>query len=247
MILRFVNGTEAGATDVPALVEEVPLEPRAAARQSPVRIRAYRPEDRAAIRKLCCDTGFLGRPIDALYRDRELFADLFTRAYLRHQPQWALVAEAEGRVVGYLLGAVSRCFEAHLLHCGFVTASKMLLRLAAGCYADHPRSRRFVRWLLTAGFREQPRHPARAAHLHWDVEKNYRGRGVPQRLWAVYAQKLRGVGTRECYGAFFSYPGRRPELVYARYGFRVFDRKRTTLFEPELAEPVEVVCVHRAV
>jgi hypothetical protein len=32
-------------------------------------------------------------------------------------------------------------------------------------------------------------------------------------------------------------------MAYARYGFEVFDRRRTTLFEPEIREPVEVVCV----
>ncbi len=48
---------------------------------------------------------------------------------------------------------------------------------------------------------------------------------------------------KQCYGAFFSHPQRRPELAYARYGFTVFDRRRTTLFEPEIPDPVEVVCV----
>jgi len=34
-------------------------------------------------------------------------------------------------------------------------------------------------------------------------------------------------------------------LVYARYGFAVFDRRPTTLFTPMVEEPVEVVCVQR--
>ncbi|MEJ2699910.1 MAG: hypothetical protein P8Z70_09665 [Desulfuromonadales bacterium] len=44
----------------------------------PVRIRRFRQSDREAIRRICCDTGFLGAPIDAIYQDRELFADLLT-------------------------------------------------------------------------------------------------------------------------------------------------------------------------
>lgn len=247
MILRFLNGAEAGTSDLPSILEPLPLPLKTPAALPRVRVRGYQPADRDAIRALCCETGYLGNPIDALFQDRELFADLFTKAYLEHQAPWAFVAEDNGRVVGYLLGAVSRSFELQLLRCGFVTASRMVLRLVAGRYAGHPRSRRFVRWLLTAGFREQPRHPANAAHLHWDVEKNYRGRGVPQQLWAAYAARLRTAKVRQCYGAFFSYPGRRPELVYSRYGFSVFDRKRTTLFEPELTDPVEVVCVHRPI
>ena len=41
-------------------------------------IREYRPSDREAVRRLCCDTGFLGEPIDPVYEDRELFADFLT-------------------------------------------------------------------------------------------------------------------------------------------------------------------------
>jgi len=32
-------------------------------------IRSYRPTDRGAVRRLCCQTGFLGEPIDPVYQD----------------------------------------------------------------------------------------------------------------------------------------------------------------------------------
>lgn len=209
----------------------------------PVCIRPYREEDREAICRLCCDTGFLGQPVDSLFQDRELFAELFTRPYLDHEPEWGTVAESNGQVVGYLLGSVCRYFGALQLFAGFQTAAKMVMRLAAGNYANHPRSKKFIRWLFTAGLHEQPKHPRGAAHLHFDIHKDYWGRGITLRLWRHYERRLRAAGIQKCYGAFFSHPGRRPELVYARYGFTVFDRRRTTLFEPEMADPMEVVCV----
>lgn len=226
---------------------EIQPEPTRLATPEPeaVRIRNYRERDRAAIQRLCCDTGFLGEPIDSLFQDRELFAELFTKPYLDHKPEWALVAEAQGRVVGYLLGSVGRDFEWALLRSGFQTTFKMLFRLALGRYDRHPRSRQFVRWLMSCGFREQPKHPSNAAHLHWDIERPYRGRGVSQRLWQVFQERLMAHGVQQCYGSFFSYPQRRPERIYARFGFRVFDRRVTTLFWPELRETVEVVCVHK--
>lgn len=208
-----------------------------------IRIRPYRQEDRAAICQLCCDTGFLGQPMDSLFQDRELFAELFTRPYLDHEPDWGRVAESNGQVIGYLLGSVCRYFGLLQLLAGFQTAAKMVTRLAAGDYANHPRSRKFIRWLFTAGLYEQPRHPRGAAHLHFDIHKDYRGFGITLRLWHDYERRLRAAGIQKCYGAFFSHPGRRPELVYARYGFTVFDRRRTTLFEPEITDPMEVVCV----
>ncbi|MEY2575833.1 MAG: hypothetical protein QOF80_1320, partial [Verrucomicrobiota bacterium] len=44
-------------------------------------IRSYRATDRAAVRRLCCQTGFLGDPIDPVYQDNELFADFLTTYY----------------------------------------------------------------------------------------------------------------------------------------------------------------------
>ncbi len=245
-MLRSVKTAEAALAGKPVILDEFPINHRAVCINNKVYIRPYQETDRASIRQLCCETGFFGKPVDGLFQDRDLFADLFTNAYLDYAPEWALVAEVDGRVVGYLLGAVSKHFDWMLMRSGFTTASKMLFRLATGRYAHHPPSKHFVRWLLTVGFREQPRHPANAAHLHWDLDKGFRGRGICLRLWEIYERRLRAAGLKECYGSFFSYGKRRPELVYARYGFAVFDRKRTSLFEPHFAGPVEIVCVRKA-
>ncbi len=242
--MPLINGEGIGTNGARSVFGESSAEYWPVSPTAPVRIRGYREEDRTAIRRLCCDTGFMGEPIDSVFLDRELFADLFTGAYLEHEPQWALVAEAEGQIVGYLLGSVRKDFDFVLMRNGLPIASKMLYKLLTGQYASHPRSERFVRWLLTCGYHEQPKHPADAAHLHFDLDRRYRGRGVLRQLWDVHEQRLRATGVGHCYGAFFSHPGRRPEAVYARYGFSVFDRKRTTLFQPEIAD-VEVVCVHR--
>lgn len=239
-----LNGRTLGGAVVRPVAAELPAMQELRLRND-ICIRGYRDSDFDAICRLCCDTGFLGRPADSLFHDRELFAELFTRPYLRYEPGWAMVAEADGRVVGYLLGSVSRYFDWLQLWCGLQTASRMLLRLATGRYAGHPRSRKFLRWLFTAGFREQPQHPGSAAHLHFDIDRKFRGRGVCRKMWDIYECRLREAGVRQCYGAFFSHSKRRPESVYARYGFTVYDRRRTTLFEPEIAEAVEVVCVRK--
>ena len=198
-------------------------------------IRAYRPEDREAVRQICCETGFLGEPIDPIFQDHDLFADLITEPYLTIEPEWALVAESDNRVIGYLLGSVSPFFHWYQLRIGFHITRKMLARLVTGHYAEHPRSRQFIRWLLTAAGRERPRRPGEAAHLHFNLKDPHRGRFLGRYLWQAFEQKLLAAGIGHCYGEFFSYPGRRPEHVYARYGFSIFDRRETTVFQPEMA------------
>src|SRR5688572_29185712 len=67
-------------------------------------IRQYEPRDREIVRKLCCDTGFLGNPIDPVFGDRELFADFLTSYYTDAEPESSFVIEVDGEVSGYLLG-----------------------------------------------------------------------------------------------------------------------------------------------
>lgn len=240
-ITKGLPSKTASLADSPFLSEIYPT--RASHVGEIIRIRPYRPSDREAVCRLCCETGFLGKPVDNLFQDRELFADLFTKPYLDHEPDWVLLAEVDGQVVGYLLGSVCRNFDMIQLRSGFRTSTRMLWRLITGKYSQHPRTRKFVRWLFSSAFFEQPKHPRNAAHLHFDLDRRYHGLGLVQRLWDIYEQRLRSAGITRCYGNFFSHPRRRPEAAYARYGFRVFDRRRTTLFQPEMKEPVDVVCV----
>jgi hypothetical protein len=210
-----------------------------------VNIRRYRESDRKGIRTLCCDTGFLGNPIDPIYRDRELFADLIINPYLDYEPEWTLVAENHGLVVGYILGSVKANFSRTLMFSGFQTACKMLSRLLTNKYQDHPRSEQFVRWVLTKGLREQPHHPDGAAHLHVNVKKEYRQGVVSRRLWHNFEKSLRQAGINHYYGQFFSCTQRNLERAYARCGLKMYDRSETTMFYPEIPYPVSIVCAHK--
>jgi hypothetical protein len=69
-------------------------------------IRDYRATDRAAVRHICCQTGYMGDPIAPLYRDAESFADMFTAYYTDEEPEHMLVVEHEGQVVGYVCAAL---------------------------------------------------------------------------------------------------------------------------------------------
>lgn len=211
----------------------------------PVRLRQYRDPDREEVRRICCDTGFLGCPIDRVYQDRELFADLFTNAYLDYEPEWTLVAENGGRVAGYLMGSVDRHFNLTLMLSGFQTASKMVQRLFAGNYRRHPRSKQFVWWVLNRGLLEQPRHPDGTAHLHLNLEKPLRWGAVARRLLATFEGMLLAAGLDHYHAKFFSCPQRNPEHMYARLGFQIHDRTETTIFRPEIGDTVYIVCVHK--
>ncbi len=69
-------------------------------------VRPYRPADRAAVRAICFETGLMGDSVAAVFSDRESFADVFTGYYTDHEPECCFVVEAEGKVLGYLVGTL---------------------------------------------------------------------------------------------------------------------------------------------
>src|SRR5437870_9756007 len=76
-------------------------------------VRPYVHEDRAAVRHICFQTGYMGEPADFMWRDRESWADMFSGYYTDVEPDSAFVVEIDGSVSGYLLGAVDWCAAPH--------------------------------------------------------------------------------------------------------------------------------------
>ncbi len=63
--------------------------------------------DKAAIRKICCDTGYVGHDIRPYIDDEELFADFWILYYTDFEPQSTFVARVGDRTVGYLCGCLN--------------------------------------------------------------------------------------------------------------------------------------------
>jgi hypothetical protein len=244
-------GTKTSPSGFSHIQDEQPFLDEITIQQNPVipprtiYVQKYQPGHREAVRRICCDTGFLGRPIDHIYRDRELFADLLTKVYLDYEPEWTLVAESQGQVMGYLLGSLSSRFKRSLMFRGFQTSARMLARWLTGIYADHPRSGQFVRWVLTKGLWELPKHPENAPHLHMNLCKSCRGGLVAKRLLILFEDMLWKAGVEKYYAQFFSCSERHPMHVYYRYGFTFFDQCVTTIFQPEYPNTLSIVCLEK--
>src|SRR5438045_8199396 len=118
-------------------------------------IRSYRRSDRAAVRKLCCDTGFLGDPIDPVFEDRELFADFLTTYYTDHEPESSFVLEIEGQIRGYLLG--SRKPLQHQLYSFAHTMAYFSVPSGAIAVTTIGHANSFAGSLATAGMKFRPR------------------------------------------------------------------------------------------
>ena len=123
----------------------------------PFIIRGYRSSDREAVCKLCCETGFLGEPIDPVYEDRQLFADFLTTYYTDHEPESCFVLEIDGEIGGYLLGS-RRPLQNQLY--AFAQNIILFFRALLRYARYHSRSRRFIAATIGATFIKLGRAPA---------------------------------------------------------------------------------------
>jgi len=192
-------------------------------------IRPYRPEDRPLLRAICADTGFLGRPIDPVFEDRELFADYLTSYYTDAEPESTFVCELDGKVKGYLMGCRfpkrKDRFERRVLP-GLVVRG--LWRYFARPY--NSASRRYVRWILTQARKEVPFTPPDIPHFHFNLRPEAKNVRATRELVDTFLGYLHDHGERQVYGQVVTYESRRGDRMFARYGFRVIDQREVTKY-----------------
>src|SRR5438045_555674 len=150
-------------------------------------IGSYCPADGGTVRRRCCETGFLGDPIDPVFQDHELFADFLTSYYTDKEPESSFVIEIAGEIRGYLLGSrkpLSNQFYA------FGQNVRLFLRALWRYPRYDQRSRRFIRWMISHGWREVPAAPRRTPHLHINLLPDARKMSTPHDLLSAYPMHL---------------------------------------------------------
>ncbi|MFM8460260.1 MAG: GNAT family acetyltransferase [Chthoniobacterales bacterium] len=203
-------------------------------------IRPYRPADRDAVRRLCCETGYLGKAIDPVFEDRELFADYLTSFYTDWEPESTFVLEQNGEVKGYLMGSRRPFLQQ------FYNFFLNLSLFARGIFR-YPRykkaSKAFVRWILLNAWREVPAAPRRIPHFHFNMLPEVQGFGTAREILVQFLNHLRAHGETHVFGQVVTFEERRGAKVFERYGFRVLEKKEITKYRAHRDEPVYLCTV----
>lgn len=198
-------------------------------------IRSYRASDRAAVRRLCCQTGFLGEPIDPVYEDHELFADFLTTYYTDKEPESSFVLEVEGEIAGYLLGSRKPLRSQFY---SFRQNFWLFIRALCRYSGYNQRSRRFIRWMISHGWREVPAAPRRTPHFHINLQPDARKMSTTRALISAYLSYLYRCGENRVYGQIVTFESRRGEKMFERYGFKVMNRAEITKYKAFYPESV---------
>lgn len=205
------------------------------AQPSGISIRPYAPRDREAVRRLCCETGFLGKPIDPIFEDRELFADYLTAYYTDIEPESSFVLEQDGVVKGYLLG--SRRPLRQQWHSFFHNIRLFAVGLVR-YRRYHQETRDFIHWILKNSWREVPAAPRKTAHFHFNVLPEAQSFAGTHTLLNAYFDYLKACGEKAVFGQMVTFESRRGAKVLERFGFRVLEKKEITKYRDRYPEAV---------
>ncbi len=198
-------------------------------------IRNLQPADRARVRELCCETGFLGNPIDPIFEDRELFADYLTAYYTDWEPESAFVLLVNGDIRGYLLG--SRRPTRQQLY-NLYNNVALFLRGVVRYRHYSAASKKFVRWILTQAWREVPQAPRNTAHFHINLLADARSVAHTRALMDSYLRYLHERGEKRVFGQMVVFEDRRGTKMFERYGWKVLNRMEITKYRDLHPEPV---------
>ena len=148
-----------------------------------VTIRAYVSADRPHVRRIACETAFLGASREATFGGDEVLADALTLYFTDYEPGSCFVAESRGEVVGYIIGTLDcavmdKVFNARVLPVillkAFSRGTFLIFSVWRFLFAV---SASFLRGEFNApDFRVD--YPAM---LHINIDKGFRGAGLGRR------------------------------------------------------------------
>lgn len=197
-------------------------------------IRPIHPSDERGVGRIAYQTGFFGQSAAPYFANERLFARLWVGPYFRGGFA-CLVAEAEGSILGYILGSPDPAQYGRALR--RVLLGRTLSRLAplSQTWASLPYLLRAARYPSPhANWTQFP------AHLHINLLAQARGLGVGKRLLAAHLELLRGAGVA---GVQLSTTteNRAALELYRRFDFVPLVSAETPLWTPWLGHPAEHV------
>jgi ribosomal protein S18 acetylase RimI-like enzyme len=204
-------------------------------------IRPLRPTDEARLGEIAYLTGFFGASAERYFPDRQLFADLWVRAYFRLPESVGFVAQGDGEVIGYIVGSVDE--GAYRQALGRVVVDTVLPGLLTRRYrrplSALPYLRRSLRY--PSPHASETEFPA---HLHLNLLPQSRGLGLGRSLLQTFLGRLQELGipgvqlsTTDENGAALG--------LYASAGFSIAASKTTGLWTPWLGHPARQLCLTR--
>ncbi|MBI4981540.1 MAG: GNAT family N-acetyltransferase [Candidatus Omnitrophica bacterium] len=190
-------------------------------------IRQYQKSDRVSVRKIAWDTAFIGEPASAFFEGQDVFCDFLTKYFTDYEPESCFVAELDGKIIGYVIGAK----DTHIL------AKKFLLQIfpillacsfLKGVFFSKKNTIFFFnlfRSIFCGEFKMPDFSKEYPATLHINLAAGFRHIGVGSRLLQKYCDYLKIQGVKAVQLATMS---EQAAEFFVNHGFsQLFSGKRT--------------------
>jgi len=212
-----------------------------------VLIRKFRRDqgDERQMGELSFNNAFLGRPFDVICPCKQWFSEVFLTPYIQHQPEHIYVAvdKPTGRLVGYLTGSMGgQKFEK--LQYDFVRRKVISLAVSVSMpwsYFDYS-SRSFATHVIFKGESERPSHPESGVHWHYQIDKDFRGKGIGTKLLQRFTKAAIDAGCDLIWAEVMAYK-QKPMEYFEDRGWSIYDAKPTKIFGAHADGPVQVLCI----
>jgi len=191
---------------------------------SEIIIRKYKASDKESVRKIAFDTALMGQSANLFFEDEEIMQDFLTGYFLDYEPESAWVAESEGEVIGYLLGAkddqiVNKVAGKKILPRLLIKAVKRGVIFKKKCRAFIFHS---IKSLLKGEFKSPDFYVDYPAVLHVNIEDGFRGQGIGSKLINIYLDYLKSHNVK---GVHFATLSDRAANFYDKLGFELLYKK----------------------
>jgi len=161
-------------------------------------VRPYKPSDYQGVRKICCDSADMGKPVENFFYDREVFADLLTRYYMDYEPQGLWVALQDGEIIGYLMSCNDSRSYFNIM--AWWILPKVIIRSLLRGVFFHRQPwiilRAILKSYLIGGFRRNISLDSYPAHLHVNVKNGFRGQHVGKNLAEAFFAQASNKGIK---------------------------------------------------
>lgn len=201
--------------------------------------RHLRQEDKASVRLIAADTAFFGEPVEAFLDDRELFNDTFTAYYLDYASEYCWVACRGEKVIGYLLGCLDTASQ-QKTWAGRILPD-VLKKFISGRYRFGSKTFFYSLALGISAIKREltqidlSRYPA---HLHINIDQEWRGQGIGRKLLEGYIQQIHSTGAPGIHLHTTSY-NRAACFLYESIGFQALDHRKTGSWSRWVQAPIE--------
>lgn len=193
-----------------------------------MQIRKFEPRDRADVRRISCQTAFLGMSVHDFIGDEEIVADALTFYYTDYEPESCFVATSNSKVVGYIIGSTDvigaqrKSNQISLMLVKKAFQKGVFLKKNIWIFLGRVLWSAIKGEFLAPDFSRQ--YPA---SLHINIDKDFRGQRVGAQLIEYYLGYLK---SRHIKGVHFGTISERAKNFFLRNGFDILlEGKRSYL------------------